>query len=177
MRILILVFFCFSPSFSQHYGFSLTYLFVFVAKVPPDIIAQVRYVNEQRAVGRKASRPKDMKRILSEKKLLVKPEVLAATGLRVRWVEQSSETPPVRAIVTVMKDGVDVDLPITDWTTTAHVLQVSKVALDVIYLQHVSMPHKPRPDAALTFFSIPFKALGDGQNLSLSECGGNIGER
>lgn len=95
-------------------------------QVPPDIIAQARFINEQRARGRKASRPKDMKRLLSEKKINVRPEDIGA-GARVRWVENSTETPAVRAIVSVMKDGSDVSISVTEATTAASMLQVSIV--------------------------------------------------
>ena len=84
-------------------------------------------MNEQRASGRKASRPKDMKRLLLEKKAAGKTDDHATAGARVRWVDKSSEQPPVRAVVAVTHEGRDVDVNVTDATTAAHVLQVGEM--------------------------------------------------
>ena len=84
-----------------------------------DIISQVRFVNEQRSVGRKAKGAKDVKRLLSEK-----GRPLPAAGAphsRLRWVGEGG----VRAVVSVVWDGNDIEgISVTDTTTALTILEV-----------------------------------------------------
>eukprot|EP00048_Salpingoeca_helianthica_P016801 m.234304 g.234304 ORF g.234304 m.234304 type:complete len:626 (-) comp19545_c0_seq1:19-1896(-) len=114
--------------------------------VPADIVAQVRFVNEQRALGRKASRPKDMKRLLSDK-TKTHPLTTAAAGPvgsgdaagragRIKWIKDSSEKPPLRAAIVVLRDGLPIeDVPVYDTTTARTLLETLKAPSDFVLVE------------------------------------------
>ena len=81
----------------------------------------MRFVAEQRASGRKASRPKDIKRILSEKKLR---SDVTSTSTRIRWAGGGPGAGG-GAVVLVMRDGMDYDVQVDQGTTATTVLEVS----------------------------------------------------
>jgi hypothetical protein len=107
-----------------------------------DILAQIRFVNESRQSGRKASKPKDVKRLLTEKqkkaggsskKGLTGDET--PTQSSIKWVSDSTESPPVMAIITITKgDGSPLpDVKITTETRAAHLLKLAG-ATDAQYI-------------------------------------------
>lgn len=96
--------------------------------VPVDILAQIRFVNESRQHGRKASKPKDVKRLLTEKqKKAGKKGAEDAVQSTTKWVSDSTENPPVMAIISVTKgDGsVLTDVKVTAETRVAHILKLA----------------------------------------------------
>lgn len=104
--------------------------------VPPDILAQIRFVNESRANGRKASKPKDVKRLLTDKKkekkssgrkMHLAPEAAKSSADPVNWVKDSAASPPVRALVAVTREGGDTleGVEVTDVSCAGELLKVS----------------------------------------------------
>eukprot|EP00043_Microstomoeca_roanoka_P009686 m.92253 g.92253 ORF g.92253 m.92253 type:complete len:561 (+) comp14659_c1_seq2:121-1803(+) len=95
-------------------------------EVPNDIMAQIRFVNESRLSGRKANKPKDLKRLLTERKSgLVK--ATKCQELMVEWVAQSDKKPRVEARVSVLgaTGEVQPQLEVTELTTCSDILKMT----------------------------------------------------
>eukprot|EP01147_Barroeca_monosierra_P007412 gene7412-524_t len=80
-------------------------------EVPNDILAQIRFVNESRMSGRKATKPKDLKRLLTEHKAGAF-KTSKAPELMLQWVYDSPKKPPVEALVSVIGPTGEVLPPI-----------------------------------------------------------------
>ncbi|EGD81928.1 hypothetical protein PTSG_02614 [Salpingoeca rosetta] len=97
-------------------------------EVPADILGQIRFVNESRMSGRKANKPKDLKRLLTERKsgLFSKAPNKPASDVMVRWVSNSTKVPPVEACVSVIgpTGELEPDLEVTRDTTCADILRM-----------------------------------------------------
>ncbi len=87
--------------------------------MPSDIIAQLRFINEQRAAGRKASTPKDMKRLLSQRQRTLSSSVSEDTV----WITPADQ-PHMRARIRVVHNGNDVDVVVLEDSTALSILEV-----------------------------------------------------
>eukprot|EP00045_Choanoeca_perplexa_P006438 m.54706 g.54706 ORF g.54706 m.54706 type:complete len:568 (+) comp13640_c0_seq1:117-1820(+) len=95
--------------------------------VPSDIMAQMRFVNDSRRSGAKASKPKELKRLLTERKVTtLKPEHSGQEGM-VLWVSDSKASPPVRAVTSIImhSGGVESNVQITELTTAQDILTLT----------------------------------------------------
>ncbi|EDQ92833.1 uncharacterized protein MONBRDRAFT_22004 [Monosiga brevicollis MX1] len=96
-------------------------------QVPAKLMAQMRYVNESRRAGLKTSNAKELKRLLSDKKLMVPAKPASGHDGTVLWVADSKAVPPVRAITTVIANTGEAfpNVQICDDTTTADLLKAT----------------------------------------------------
>jgi hypothetical protein len=89
-------------------------------------MAQMRFVNESRRSGAKANKPKELRRLLTERKAsTLKPDHSGQEGM-VLWVSESKANPPVRAVTSVImhSGGVESNVQITELTTARDILKV-----------------------------------------------------
>ena len=103
----------------------LTFAAAAAQQVPSDIVAQMRYVNESiNAKGKKASKEKDLKKILERKSQSMKN--LSVSDVMVQWVTDSKANPPVLAVTSVIQARGEVlsQVKITEATTVADILKV-----------------------------------------------------
>lgn len=71
--------------------------FVAPLQVPADILAQHRFLHETDRSVKKASKPKQVKKLFSKPKLGKSEDDKPS----VQWVDGSTEKPPIRCLVTV----------------------------------------------------------------------------
>ena len=94
--------------------------------IPADILAQVRFVNEQRLNGHRSKDRKDIVKMLAAKP--TNSGVLAAlpTNNRLIWVPPNPNN--LRAVVIITKDGLDIEgVQIFDHTTSNTILENMKL--------------------------------------------------
>eukprot|EP00730_Choanoeca_flexa_P017148 TRINITY_DN8215_c0_g1_i2.p1 TRINITY_DN8215_c0_g1~~TRINITY_DN8215_c0_g1_i2.p1 ORF type:complete len:569 (+),score=121.02 TRINITY_DN8215_c0_g1_i2:102-1808(+) len=94
--------------------------------IPGDMMAQMRFVNDSRRSGAKASKPKQLKRLLTEKKLSPPKDRAGQEGM-VLWVSDSKAKPPVRAVTSVImhSGAVEANVQITELTTADDILKLT----------------------------------------------------
>eukprot|EP00055_Hartaetosiga_balthica_P003232 m.7056 g.7056 ORF g.7056 m.7056 type:complete len:568 (-) comp2695_c0_seq1:54-1757(-) len=95
-------------------------------EIPAETLAQLRFVNTSRNSGRKADKPKHLKRLLSERKLGVAVKKFPSPkDVMVKWVTDSRANPPVVATISVIGTTGNVipDLEITETTTCGDILK------------------------------------------------------
>ena len=120
-------------------------------------MAQMRFVNDSRRSGAKASKPKELKRLLTERKTAtLKPEHSGQEGM-VLWVSDSKAKPPVRAVTSVImhSGGVESNVQITELTTARDILKVRLRKKQRTDLAPVCMSLPP----ALASFLMPLALL------------------
>ena len=88
-------------------------------------MAQMRYVNESRLSGAKTSKPKELRRLLTDRKASTLKPARPDHGL-VIWVSDSKGDNPVKAITSFILRTGDVvsNIQITSQTTAADILKV-----------------------------------------------------
>eukprot|EP00053_Salpingoeca_punica_P008463 m.75957 g.75957 ORF g.75957 m.75957 type:complete len:600 (-) comp14617_c0_seq2:588-2387(-) len=98
--------------------------------IPPDIMAQIRFVNERRSSSKKPSKPKEVKRILTDRKPKPKgkePGLLHGADVAART--DSPDGSAVRAVVsvTLQNGSVRGDVKVMDDTTVGSVATLLNV--------------------------------------------------
>jgi len=94
--------------------------------VPSDILAQMRFVIEQRQRGYSATDRKDIIKLLAGKPAASTSP--AASGVRVMWVQPNAQK--LRAVIMITKDGLNIEgIQVFDQTTVGSILENMKLSV------------------------------------------------